>query len=238
MLNLLVVEDDIEQTKQIVNYICQNTNYIKLYGITSSGNEALEVIRNEKVDIIILDLKLEDSSGVEIIKELEKEKNEKYKQSIIITSGENTLVRKICHSSYVFNYFMKPLNFSKVLESLNIVIDESKYKEKIRKVIEKELKILNFNFTYEGTRYLVDCIYRIYLLEKSNKEISANNIYQIIANHYNKTANTIYGDIKQAINAMYYDCEEKILKEYFRYNFVMRPKPKEVIYTIARKIKT
>ena len=88
MLNLLVVEDDIEQTKQIVNYICQNTNYIKLYGITSSGNEALEVIRNEK-----------------------------YKQSIIITSGENTLVKEICHSSYVFNYFMKPLNFSKVLES-------------------------------------------------------------------------------------------------------------------------
>lgn len=237
MLNLLVVEDDIEQTKQIVNFICQNNNYIKLYGITSSGNEALEVIKNEKVDIIILDLKLEDSSGVEIIKELEKEKSEKYKQSIIITSGENTLVKEICHSSYVFNYFMKPLNFSKVLESLNIIIDESKYKEEIRNVIEKELRRLNFNFTHDGTQYLVDCIYRIYLLEKSNKEVATNHIYQIIANRYNKTANTIYGDIKQAINAMYYDCEEKILKEYFRYNFIMKPKPQEVIYTIAGKIK-
>ncbi len=238
MLNLLVVEDDIEQTKQIVNYICQNNNYIKLYGITSSGNEALELIEKEKVDIIILDLKLEDSSGVEIIKKLEKEKSEKYKQSIIITSGENTLVKEVCHSSYVFNYFMKPLNYTKVLESLNIIIDESKYKEKIRNIIEKELRRLNFNFTYDGTQYLIDCIYRIYLLEKSNREVSANNIYQIIANHYKKTANTIYGDIKQAINSMYYDCEEEILKEYFKYNFIMKPKPQEVIYTIARKIKT
>lgn len=132
---------------------------------------------------------------------------------------------------------MKPLDFSKVLESLNIIIDESKYKEEIRNVIEKELRKLNFNFTHDGTQYLVDCIYRIYLLDKSNKEVSANHIYQIIANRYNKTANTIYGDIKQAINAMYYDCKEEILKEYFRYNFIMKPKPREVIYTIARKIK-
>lgn len=234
---MLVIEDNIEQTKQIVNYICQNNDNIKLYGITSSVKDSLKLIKKEKADIIILDLKLEDSNGIEIIKQLEKEENQKYKQSIIITSGENKLVNEVCHSSYVFSYFFKPLNFDEVLDSINKIVEETVYKEKIRNSIEKELEKLNFNFTYKGTKYLIDCIYRLYLLDELKDDILVKKIYQSIAKKYNKKVNTIYGNIKHSINVMYYECEEKVLKDYFKYNFIMKPKPREVLYTITRKIK-
>lgn len=237
MLNMLVIEDNIEQTKQIVNYICQNNNNIKLYGITSSVKEALKLIKKGKADIIILDLKLEDSNGIEIIKQFETEENEKYKQSIIITSGEVKLINEVCHSPYVFSYYFKPLNFDEVLDSINKIVEESVYKEKIRVSIEKELEKLNFNFTYDGTKYLIDCIYRLYSQDELKDDILTKKIYQSMAKEYNKKANTIYCNIKQSINAMYYDCEEKVLKEYFKYDFITKPKPREVIYTITKKIK-
>lgn len=36
-----------------------------------SGEEALEIIEEQKVDIIILDLKLKGMNGVDVIKEIE-----------------------------------------------------------------------------------------------------------------------------------------------------------------------
>lgn len=63
-------------------------------------------------------------------------------------------------------------------------------------------------------------------------DILVKKIYQSIAKKYNKKVNTIYGNIKHSINVMYYECEEKVLKDY-----IMKPKPREVLYTITRKIK-
>ena len=57
-----------------------------------------------------------------------------------------------------------------------------------------------------------------------------------MAEKYNKSVNTIYGNIKQAINAMFFDCEERILEEYFKYSFVVKPKPTEIVYIILNKL--
>ena len=35
---------------------------------------------------------------------------------------------------------------------------------------------------------------------------------------------------------MFFDYEERILKEYFKYSFVVKPKPKEIVYIILNKL--
>ena len=75
MVNVLVVEDNFYQSKQIVNYILKRNEDIKLYALTYSGKEALEIIQEQKVDIILLDLKLKEMDGTVIIKEIENQKN-------------------------------------------------------------------------------------------------------------------------------------------------------------------
>ena len=74
MVNVLVVEDNFYQSKQIVNYILKRNEDIKLYALTYSGKEALEIIQEQKVDIILLDLKLKEMDGTVIIKEIENQK--------------------------------------------------------------------------------------------------------------------------------------------------------------------
>lgn len=68
MQNLLIVEDNLIQSHFLVNSICKNIPNIRLYNIVSTGIEAIEIIKREKVDIIILDLKLPDMNGIDIIK--------------------------------------------------------------------------------------------------------------------------------------------------------------------------
>ena len=65
MVNILVVEDDVIQSKQIINYISQKNKNIKLYGMADSGEETLTLLLSGEIDIIILDLKLTGINGVD-----------------------------------------------------------------------------------------------------------------------------------------------------------------------------
>lgn len=95
MTNVLVVEDNFYQSKQIINYLSQRNKELKLYSMVYSGEEALEIIEEQKVDIIILDLKLKGMNGVDVIKEIEYKKIEKYRSSIIVVSGDYSMIRQV-----------------------------------------------------------------------------------------------------------------------------------------------
>lgn len=238
MTNVLVVEDNFYQSKQIINYLSQRNKELKLYSMVYSGEEALEIIEEQKVDIIILDLKLKGMNGVDVIKEIEYKKIEKYRSSIIVVSGDYSMIRQVYNSDYIYRCFLKPFNFNEIEESIEKIICENNYEMEtdVKSKINKELKKLKFNFTYKGTKYLSECIYQIYKSNESDVDNLSKEFYPIVAEKYNKSVNTIYGNIKQAINAMFFDCEERILKEYFKYSFVVKPKSKEIVYIILNKL--
>lgn len=98
MTNVLVVEDNFYQSKQIINYLSQRNKELKLYSMVYSGEEALEIIEEQKVDIIILDLKLKGMNGVDVIKEIEYKKIEKY--SFVVKPKPKEIVYIILNKLY------------------------------------------------------------------------------------------------------------------------------------------
>lgn len=235
MLKLLVVEDNVVESKQIINYISQNNDNIKLYCIAYSYKEAIEVIKNKIVDIVLLDLNLPDISGMEILKYIEKNKIKKYINSILIVSGRHDLISLMSQNQYVFSYVTKPYSLENIQSKLASMINY-KNDENIIEKINNELKILHYNFSYNGTRYLSETIYEIYRRKNKNSDNLKKNIYPIIAIKHQKSIETICGNIKQATNAMYFDCEENVLKKYFHYSYCIKPKVKEVIFTVLSNI--
>ena len=105
MTNVLVVEDNFYQSKQIINYLSQRNKELKLYSMVYSGEEALEIIEEQKVDIIILNLKLKGMNGVDVIKEIEYKKIEKYRSSIIVVSGDYSMIRQVYNNIYSVHPF-------------------------------------------------------------------------------------------------------------------------------------
>lgn len=240
MENLLIVEDDIIQSHFMVNYICEKFPSIRLYNIATTGKEAINIIKEQKVDIILLDLNLPDMTGIDIINYIKENNMTKYDSSIIIVTGEMDLLRQVIGSKYVYSYCSKIDGFNSITNDIKQLLNETKkYTQRnlIDEQIKTELQKLNFNFSYIGTKYLSECIYECFYKNNIYDINFIKEIYPHISKKYHKTINSVKASICQATTIMYYNNDEKILSDYFGYKIITKPKPKDVIITVLEKIR-
>lgn len=99
-----------------------------------------------------------------------------------------------------------------------------------------ELKKLNYNFSYNGTKYLAESIYQSYHMQDIYNINLNKDVYTIVAKKYNKSVNNIKCNITHATKWMYYDCDEKTLEEYYRFFYRKKPTVKEVIVAILNNL--
>lgn len=69
MVNTLIVDDNLDFSKQLINNISESMD-IRICKICTNGNEALEILKNSEIDIIILDMIMPDCDGIELLKRL------------------------------------------------------------------------------------------------------------------------------------------------------------------------
>ena len=236
MLKILVIDDDPIQCKLLINYLSKASENIKIHNMAFTGKEALEIIEKSEINIILLDLKLPDISGIDIIKYIESKKLERYHNSIIVISGEKELVSKINGSSYIYDSLYKPINYKEIQTLINDIESERKIANNVKNKIKNELNKLYYNPSYNGTKYIFEVIYQSYLRRNLDCNNLKNSIYHILASKYNTNVNNIHTNIKQATKSMFYDCPEDILKDYFNFDEAKKPKEKLVIATILNKI--
>ena len=67
MLKLLVIENDPEQCKNIVNYISQYSFNVKVYSMVFDETEAIEIIKTQMPDVILLDLNMPNLQAFNIL---------------------------------------------------------------------------------------------------------------------------------------------------------------------------
>ncbi len=235
MQNLLIVEDDLIQAHFLANAICREISNIRLYNIATTGNEAINIIKEESIDIIVLDLKLPDMSGIDIIDFISKNNMSKYDSSIIILTGEMELLKKTIGNKCIYSYSSKINGLGFIIEKLENLISEKQkinYIDSIKEQIQTELNMLKFDFSYIGTKLLYESIYECYC--KTNMyDINLNkDIYPIISKKYHKNINSIRTSIFQSISMMYYEIEEEKLSNYFGYKIIRKPKTKDIIFAI------
>ncbi len=246
MFNLLIVEDNLIQAHTLCNRISETFPNIKVYSISTLGKDALDIIKKDLVDIILLDLKLPDISGIDILNYISEHKLKKYYQSIIVITGEMSLITHIVGNPYIFDYKSKiSINNDLIITLENLLQSKSiDYKELIdtnkfyiiKEKINTELTTLNYNFSYIGTQYLSDCIYEIYV-HNGNYSINLNkDIYPILSKKYCKTIDNIKTNINRSTSNMYFDCDEKFLSKYLGYVVASKPNIKDVIFSILNHI--
>lgn len=130
MIRILLVEDDADIHSFIKKILEENTyQVLNAY----SGSEALNILKNEKVDLILLDLMLPDFSGEEIIKKI-------LDIPIIVISAKYEIEDKI---SALLNgaddYITKPFDYNELLARIKVKLRPPKYPKNI--LTYKELKL-------------------------------------------------------------------------------------------------
>lgn len=248
MLNMLIVEDNIYFSKLLINKLVQTNKNLRLCTIATDGKEALDIIKKESIDLILLDLNIPKCNGLEILDFLGKYKREEYMQSVIVVSGEVSMMKETIDNLLVYSCISKMQGLDEVVERVNEMCNEKennlktkeliiKKRKIIRKKINNELIELGYNIQYVGTGYISDSIYLLYYLNNVKKIKLEKDIYPIIAEKNNTTVNTVKCDIIRATSQLKKDVDNLKLKEYFGYFFDKGVKPKLVIKTVLNKVK-
>ena len=131
---ILLVEDD-----KVLNDNLYNT-LTNLYGIVEKaydGEEALEIFKQNRFDLIITDIKMPKMDGITLTKEIKKIH---YDKAIIIMSAhnENSFLIDLINEG-VDGFLLKPLIYTNLLNTLHKISKNIFYKKEYEKIRIKKL---------------------------------------------------------------------------------------------------
>lgn len=134
MYRVLVVDDEKIEREGIKFLLSREEGEFEI-SEASNGRQALEILRNEEIDLLLTDIKMPHMDGLELAK---KAKEEKEELQIVIFSGYNDFSFAQEAIRYgVKEYVLKPVDpdiFSETLEKVRSEIDKIKTaRSKIRR---------------------------------------------------------------------------------------------------------
>ena len=116
---LLIVDDE----KEIVESL---TLRLKREGYEVStafdGEEALQKLRDDNPDLVILDLMLPKLSGFEVLERMRKEFTDKWRPVIIISAKDELESWRKCHDLEADLYLVKPCTIDDILRGITTMI--------------------------------------------------------------------------------------------------------------------
>ena len=190
MANILIIEDEINLAKEISNYLKgsgYNCTIVNLY------NDAIELLKEKEFTIILLDLRLPDGNGLNLIHYLRKKK---ISTGIIVMSAIDELDMRIeALDSGADDFLTKPFHLSELNARLKALIrrnfhkgtNEIEYNEIKIDIDKKNASINNKNMIltskeFELLLYFISNLGKVITKEAMGYSIWRNNADLDISN--------------------------------------------------------
>ena len=119
-INCIIVEDEplaLKRTKEYVGKI----PYLNLVQYFDNGFEAIGYLKNQQVDLVFLDIKMDELTGIQLLESLER------KPYVIVTTAFSEYALKGYELSVV-DYLLKPFSlerFIQAVEKVSVLLDKS-----------------------------------------------------------------------------------------------------------------
>lgn len=182
-MNILLVEDEPNVASLLHKCLSEKSHRI---GIATNGQMGLDLILTQKYDLVLLDIMLPEKSGLEILEELQKARNQT--PIILLTALDTTETVVKGLNLGADDYIVKPFKIDELLARVNAV---SRRKLKAETPIEKKDQKIIFNniaIDDEAKRVFKDKLeikltateYKLLkvLIENNNKVLSREQILE------------------------------------------------------------
>ena len=117
---ILIVDDD-AGPRESLNMILKPFYVIYL---ASNGEEALEMVKQYPIDLVILDLKMPGPQGTEVLKEIKRQHSE---IEIIVLTGYGSLRSAVESIRYgAADYLLKPFNVAEIISVINKTLQKKR----------------------------------------------------------------------------------------------------------------
>lgn len=133
-LNILYVDDDevlCSSTKNILSPLFNNVF------IAENGEEAIEIFDNQKIHIVMMDVKMHNLSGIDVAKYM----RDKDKNIPIFLVSSYTDVNELIEAIKLdlVDYIKKPFTFEKLLTTLFECLDKMKLKGNLKHILGENI---------------------------------------------------------------------------------------------------
>lgn len=114
LLKILIVDDEPE-ARELLNFILQEEDGLKVVGLAACVDEAVALLKKEKPDLVLLDIQMPGKDGFHFIEEV---KQGEFEPGIIfVTAFDHYAIQAIRNS--VFDYLMKPVRQVELFSAIN-----------------------------------------------------------------------------------------------------------------------
>jgi DNA-binding NarL/FixJ family response regulator len=131
-IKILLIEDDrIEITKFKRAISSEFSHYI--VSLAGNGREALTILENSFPDIILLDLNMPDTNGIEFLKKIKDITKVKHIPIIVLTTSNNSKDIEECYKLGIAGYVLKSLKYDDYVVKINKILSYWSVNEFIQK---------------------------------------------------------------------------------------------------------
>ena len=241
-IKVLMIDDNVNMTGMVKDYFKKN-KMIEISDVCHDGEEAIENIKKNKYDLLLLDLIMPKKDGIVVLEELKK-LNLDMKIIVLSSYDSAEVIRDV--SEYGINYYMlKPFD---LVDLEKRVLDLYKSRaSKIVDVFQNKLEISITRMLHElgmpshikGYQYIRDGIVMIYnnpgIIGGITKEL-----YPDVASLHNTTVSRVERAIRHAIEVSWNRGNWDLMEEIFGHSVDIdkaKPTNSEFIVTIADKLR-
>lgn len=108
-LNCIIIDDD-EMAASMIKHCVERTDFLNLIEVCMSVSKALTVLKENRIDLIFLDVEMPEISGVDFMKTFPN-----LPQIILVTTSQDYAVAAFDYN--VIGYILKPIDYSKFLKA-------------------------------------------------------------------------------------------------------------------------
>lgn len=121
----ILIADDHQMMIDGIQAMLKDQKDFKLVGIAHNGTECLEIVKNQAVDVILLDINMPDINGIEICKRVKKS-HPAIKILALTMLVEGNFISKMVHAG-ANGYIIKNTGKKELIQAINAVNDGKNY---------------------------------------------------------------------------------------------------------------
>lgn len=175
MINILVVEDNEKIRENLCKIINENFYDINLLS-AETGEEAIDILKKERIDLFFLDIELPDISGMKIAEVIRSIEDYEFSYIVFITTY-TTYLPKALQEYHCYDFIEKPFSKDKIIDTINKLSKGIKQqtKDDEKKVITLESGIVIYKIVLDDI-YFIEVQARNLRVHTVNGVLEFNNI--------------------------------------------------------------